>query len=81
MSEQKPYEYDMTYGAMKNYFRAAERVGQHLTGYIISSPASFTAEYSQESRTYAVSSDNKAFQPIREVIPSMPPLWTAPIRW
>lgn len=63
MSEQKPYEYDMTYGAMKNYFRAAERAGQHLTGYIIFSPASFTKEYSQESRTYAVSSDNKAFQP------------------
>ena len=63
MSEQKPTECNMTYSAMKSYFRAAERVDQHLTGYIVFSPDSFTTEYSQESRTYAVSSNNKAFQP------------------
>lgn len=63
MSEQQQKECNMTDGAMRNYFRAAERAGQHLTGYIIFSPASFTEEYSQESRTYVVSSDNKAFQP------------------
>ena len=62
MSEQKPYEYDLTYGKMRTFFHAAERAGQHLTGYIVFTKDSFTEEYSQESRTYAVSSNNKAFQ-------------------
>ncbi len=53
----------MTYRKMKEYFRAAECQHQHLTGYIVFSPASFEKEYSLESRTYEVSSDNKAFQP------------------
>ena len=53
----------MTYADMKNYVRAAEGAGRHLTGCIVFSPASFTREYSEDSRTYAVSSDNKAFQP------------------
>ena len=63
MVDQKPYEYDMTYRTMKNYFCTAERAGQHLTGYIVFSPASFNQEYCEESRTYIVSSDNKAFRP------------------
>ena len=63
MDTQNQKECNMTYSAMRNYFRAAERAGQHLTGYIVFSPASFTEEYSLESRTYVVSSDNKAFQP------------------
>lgn len=63
MDEKKPYEVDMTYFDMKNYFRAAEKANQHLTGYILFSQASFNKEYSVESRTYMVSSDNKAFQP------------------
>ncbi|MCH5352117.1 MAG: hypothetical protein J1E06_01395 [Acutalibacter sp.] len=63
MSEKTPHEVNMTYSTMRNYFRAAERAGQHLTGYIVMSPASFEQEYSLESRTYVVSSDNKAFQP------------------
>lgn len=53
----------MTYGELKSYFRNAERKGEHLTGYIVFSPASFTQEYSVEARTYVVSSKNKAFQP------------------
>jgi hypothetical protein len=53
----------MTYKELKHFFRVAERNLQHLTGYIVFSPASFTQEYSLESRTYVVSSDNKAFQP------------------
>lgn len=61
MNEKDTNRVGMTYADMKNYFRAAERAGQHLTGYIIFSPASFTKEYSEDSRTYAVSSDNKAF--------------------
>ena len=63
MSEKTPHEINMTYSAMRNYFRTAERARQHLTGYIVFSPASFTKEYSVESRTYVVSSDNKAYQP------------------
>ena len=63
MNEKAPHEVNMTYSTMKNYFRTAERARQHLTGYIVMSPASFEKEYSLESRTYVVSSDNKAFQP------------------
>ena len=51
------------YSTMRSYFRAAERAHQHLSGFIVFSPASFEKEYSVESRTYAVSSDNKAFRP------------------
>ena len=54
-------EVSLTYPKMREYFRAAERNRQHLTGYIVFSPASFAREYSLESRTYAVSSDNNAF--------------------
>lgn len=56
-----PKEVSLTYQKMREYFRAAERNGQHLTGYIVFSQASFAREYSLESRTYVVSSDNKAF--------------------
>jgi len=62
MSEE-PKQENMTYQKMRAYFRAAERQHQHLTGYIVFSPASFEQEYSLESRTYEVSSDNKAYQP------------------
>lgn len=58
---EKPELIHLTYQMLREYFRAAERNGQHLTGYIVFSPASFEQEYSLESRTYAVSSDNKAF--------------------
>lgn len=54
---------NMSYGEMVNYFRCAERQGQHLNGFIVFSQDSFTEEYSVESRTYVVSSDNKAFRP------------------
>ena len=56
-----PREVDLTYQKLREYFRAAERKGQHLTGYIVFSQASFAKAYSLESRTYVVSSDNKAF--------------------
>ena len=62
MSENPQYV-DMTYQKMRSYFRAAERHNQHLTGYIVISQASFEETYSLESRTYVVSSDNKAYQP------------------
>lgn len=63
MSEKALCEVNMTYVTMRSYFRAAERARQHLSGFIVFSPASFNKEYSVESRTYAVSSDNKAFRP------------------
>lgn len=62
MSEKTPRKVNMTYKTMKNYFRVAEDSNQHVTGYIVFSPASFEKEYSLKSRTYEVSSNNKAFQ-------------------
>ena len=63
MKEQSPHECDMSYRQMTSFFHAAERNGQHLTGYITFSQDSFTKPYSAESRTYVVSSNNKAYQP------------------
>ena len=56
---------DMSYKELVELFRKAERErgGKHKTGYIVFSQDSFSKEYSEESRTYVVSSDNKAFQP------------------
>ena len=58
-------EVEMTYAELVSTFRAAERQGNgtHLTGYIVISEDSFDEPYSVEARTYAVSSNNKAFQP------------------
>ena len=59
----EPVEVDMTYQEMKNHFREVEKeCGEHVTGYIVFSQDSFDKPYSLESRTYVVSSDNKAFQ-------------------
>ena len=55
-------EYDLTYQQMRRYFCTAERHGQHLTGYIVISQDSFDKPYSFESRTYELTSDNKAFR-------------------
>ncbi len=56
---------DMDYSTMCAMFRSVERSGSgtHATGYVVFSPESFTEEYSLESRTYKISSNNKAFQP------------------
>lgn len=56
---------DMEYAEMRDLFRAIERSGQdmHAKGYIVFSQDSFDQEYSLESRTYVISSDNKAFRP------------------
>ena len=51
---------ELPYGKMKELFRKAERAGTHVCGYITFMQDSFTAQYSERSRTYAVSSDNKA---------------------
>ena len=59
----EPEQMDLSYAQLKNEFRMAEREGQHMSAYIVFSQDSFDKEYSEESRTYEVSSNNKAFQP------------------
>lgn len=60
----EPQETDMTYNEMKNLFREAEKEHKkHLTGYVVFTEDSFNKPYSLESRTYVISSDNKAFIP------------------
>lgn len=56
---------DMTYAELTNLFRNTERdgSGKHISGYVVFSADSFTEAYSEEARTYLVSSDNKAFRP------------------
>lgn len=59
-------EIELKYSEMKNYFRAVESESNkqiHVDGYIVITEDSFDQQYSLESRTYRVSSDNKAFQP------------------
>lgn len=56
----------LSYAEMKNFFRAVESESNkqiHVDGYIVFTEDSFDQQYSFESRTYCVSSDNKAFQP------------------
>lgn len=56
----------MTYNEMKAIFRNHEKNntgGKHLVGCIVFTSDSFSAEYSEDSRTYRVSSDCKAFVP------------------
>ena len=55
----------MTYGEMGAKFREHERSNPstHLTGFIVFTEDSFDKPYSLESRTYKVSSDNKAYRP------------------
>lgn len=58
----EPETVEMTYREMKDLFRENEKNhGKPLTGYIVFSQDSFTSPYSEKSRTYAISSDNKAF--------------------
>ena len=60
----EPQEVEMSYGELTSRFREAERNGgEHLTGYIVFTEDSFTKPYPEAARTYAVSSNNKAFQP------------------
>ena len=56
---------DMSYGELAAQFRAQERsgTGRHMLGYIVFTEDSFTEPYTEEQRTYVVTSDNKAFKP------------------
>lgn len=58
----EPEQVEMTYGELCAQFRVAEDNGQHMLGYIVFTEDSFNKPYSELSRTYAVSSNNKAFQ-------------------
>lgn len=58
----EPKEKDMAYREMKELFQNTDAIAKKfLTGYIVFSQDSFKKPYSLESRTYAVSADNKAF--------------------
>ena len=60
----EPEKVEMSYNELKKRFREAEEKGkEHLKGYITFTSDSFTELYSEESRTYVVSSNNKAFIP------------------
>jgi len=57
-------EVDLSYAELAKAFRDAERAnnGEHAMGYVVFSNDSFDKEYPLEARTYAISSNNKAFQ-------------------
>lgn len=53
---------EMGYKEMTEMFREAERNDTHMTGYVVFSQDSFDLPYSEASRTYEISSNNKAFK-------------------
>lgn len=53
---------ELSYKEMKALFRQAEKDGGHTKGYIVFTADSFDKPYTEESRTYGVSSNNKAFK-------------------
>lgn len=63
MNQQKNTQINMSYSEMTAKFRAVERKGGHLPGYIVFTPDSFEIPYDERGRTFGLSSDNKAFQP------------------
>lgn len=55
---------ELSYREMSDMFTHINRIGaEHICGYIVFSEASFDKPYSEQSRTYVISSDNKAFKP------------------
>ena len=79
MSEKALCEVNMTYATMRSYFRAAERARQHLSGFIVFSPASFDKEYSVEAVPMRCPATTRRFGLIWADIPSMLRPWMAPI--
>ncbi len=54
---------EMSYPEMSVLFSSVNDKGlSHITGYIVFTADSFDKEYNEASRTYCVSSDNKAYQ-------------------
>lgn len=60
---EKDKQIGMSYGELTGKFRTVERKGEHLVGYVVFTADSFDKPYDERSRTYCISSDNKAFQP------------------
>lgn len=58
----EPKLMEMEYSQLKREFSRAEDNGQHLVGHIVFTADSFSEPLSEFERTYAISSDNKAFQ-------------------
>lgn len=59
----EPEQVEMTFAEMRDRFCEAENEGkEHLSGYIVFTQDSFDKPYDERSRTYGVSSNNKAFQ-------------------
>lgn len=55
---------EMPYRQMKQLFKKVEQCrGEHVSGFIVFRKDSFLSSQTINSRTYRVSSDNKAFQP------------------
>lgn len=57
----EPENVEMSYPQLKAHFRQAEKERKHTTGYIVFTADSFDKPYTEEQRTYVVSSNNKAF--------------------
>ena len=53
---------EMDYPSLRESFRMAETYGEHVEGLITFTEDSFPVPYKRHERTYAVSSDNKAYQ-------------------
>ena len=56
---------EMTYGQLTSAFyeQESKMEDKHLLGHVVFTQDSFTKPYSEASRTYVISSDNKAFIP------------------
>lgn len=55
---------ELSYREMADIFTHANKIGHNaICGYIVFDQSSFQKEYSERSRTYGVSSDNKAYKP------------------
>ena len=63
MEKETDKQIGMSYGELTSKFRTVERKGEHLLGYVVFTADSFDKPYDERSRTYCVSSNNKAFQP------------------
>ena len=63
MEKETDKQIGMSYGELTSKFRTVERKGEHLLGYVVFTVDSFDKPYDELSRTYCVSSNNKAFQP------------------
>ena len=63
MKKETDKQIGMSYGELTNKFRTVERKGEHLLGHVVFTADSFDKPYNERSRTYCVSSNNKALQP------------------